>query len=629
MADEIRHRGPDDDGYFVKENIALASRRLSIIDIQQGKQPISNESNTIHVIFNGEIYNYPELRESLQARGHHFRTHTDTEVIVHLYEEHGTDCLGYLRGMFAIALWDEQTQRLLLARDPLGQKPLYYSADGGNQFIFASEVKALLQHGSISPRLNKTAMHHVISLRYAPGTTTLFEQVEKLPAGHFLTLENGVHKIERYWDLRYTPKLRDSEEEVAARLKSLLMETVECHMLSDAPLGAFLSGGMDSSLIVAFMARASSRPVKTFSVGCRESTYNELPFARMLADRYQTEHYEEVVEASLISALPRAIYFMEEPLDPSAFGIYYASRIAAKHVKVVLGGDGGDEMFAGYDRYLGNQLADLYCLLPSPLRRRLIEPIIRRLPDDFSYNNRVQKLRWLVAMSHINGGKRYAESACFLRFGNAQKRQVYSEPLWNELQADDSVEHLLRFFETDNAHDAVDRMLYTDVKTRLADNILMINDRMTMAHSIEGRSPFVDQKLAEFAATIPANMKIRGRRLRHIQRRVAAELLPEALIGRPKKGFGFPLAHWFRNELRSLTSELLCHGRLVTEGLFRADGIALMLEEHFNGKFDHNYRLWMLLNLELWYRIFVEQQTLEAVEETLHELLHSREAVPV
>lgn len=605
MVNAIHHRGPDAAGYYLNGAVGLGNARLSIIDLQTGDQPIANEDETIWIVFNGEIYNYPRLRQQLIEQGHTFQTHSDTEVIVHLYEERGPDCVKELRGMFAFALWDEKQQRLLLARDPLGQKPLYYSHTADGAFVFASEIKAMLCAQEISPELNACAMHNYISLRCVPGSETLFAGVNKLPAGHLLLLSEGRVSLRSYWDLHYTPKIRASEADIVAQLRELLEETVRCHMLSDVPLGAFLSGGIDSSLITAFMSTLSSKRIKTFSVGVKAQDFNELPYARMVAEHYDTEHHELIVEPDLITRLPDMLWHMEEPVDPFAFGVYSVAHLAGEHVKVVLGGDGGDELFAGYDRYLGNQLVDLYCLLPGPLRRQIIEPLIRRLPDNFSYNNRVQKLRWLVAMSQTAAGERYAASATFLRFSHVQKEALYSEQLWQQLGDHNSSQHLLQYYNARNARDALDKMLYTDLNTRLADHLLKVGDRMTMAHSLEGRSPYVDHHLAEFVATIPAKYKLNGRRLKHIQRELARDLLPAPLIERPKQGFSFPLAYWFRNELRPLLANTFQNSMLVEAGYFRVQAMQDLLQEHVSGKIDHNYRLWLLLNLELWYRSFI------------------------
>ncbi len=616
MAAAIRHRGPDDDGFYLNGNVGLASRRLSIIDIEAGHQPISNEDGSIWIVFNGEIYNYPELREELAQRGHRFTTQSDTEVIVHLYEDAGVDCVKRLRGMFAFAIYDESKRRLFIARDPLGQKPLYYS-HRQDSLAFASEIKSLLSDEASAPRLNLRGMHHLLSLRCIPGSDTLFDGIDKLPAGHTLSLDPEGLTVRKYWDVNYTPKIMGSEEEICRQLGQLLEETVSCHMLSDVPVGAFLSGGIDSSLIVGLMGRLSSAPIKTFSIGVRDQGFNELPYARLVAERYGTEHHELIVEPSLITSVPEMLWHMEEPVDPFAFGVYSVAKLASQHVKVVLGGDGGDEIFAGYDRYLGNQVAEMYCLVPRGLRRRVVEPLVRRLPDNFGYNNRVQKLRWLMAMSETTDGERYAQSAAFLRFSYADKERLYTDSLWREVGNLDSSAQLTQFFDADNLDNSVDRMLYTDVKTRLADHLLMVGDRMTMAQSLECRSPYVDKQVVEFTARIPANLKLNGRRLKHIQREVARDYLPEKLLSRGKQGFSFPLAHWFAHELRDLTTNLLLNSNLVDEGYFRPQAIKTLLDEHVNGRVDHNYRLWLLLNLELWHRMFVAGESKEDLEEVL------------
>ncbi len=627
MADSIRHRGPDDDGYYLSGSIGLANRRLSIIDLNTGKQPISNEDETVWIVFNGEIYNYPALRQHLVELGHQFKTQTDTEVIVHLYEQYGVDAVKRLRGMFTFAIWDESRRRLFIARDPMGQKHLYYrhTPEG---FAFASEMKALLVDG-VSPELNLRGMHHLLSLRCIPDDDTLFNGIHKLPAGHWLLFEEGSLSIRQYWDLQYEPKNEGSDAEQIEQLHVRLVDTIQSHMLSDVPLGAFLSGGIDSSLITAIMATLSDRPIKTFSIGVREDDFNELPYARMVADRYKTDHHEYVVEPDLITSLPDMMHFMEEPVDPFAFGVYQVSRLASQHVKVVLGGDGGDEMFAGYDRYLGNQLVDLYCLLPGAVRSHVVEPLIKRLPDNFSYNNRVQKLRWMVAMSDNSAGERYAQSASFLRFGHAHKQALYTDSLWNKLGGIDSSALLVDYFNLPNATDPLDKMLFTDVKTRLADHLLMVGDRMTMAHSIEGRSPYVDHQLGEFVAAMPPHLKLKGRHLKHALREVSRRYLPEVLVERPKRGFSFPLAYWFKGDLRKLTERLFKDSRLAQAGYFRGDAMLNMLNEHASGAVDHNYRLWLMLNMELWYRMFVEGTPKDVLKATLSDALDRTQQIKI
>lgn len=615
MADEICHRGPDDEGFYINGGVGLANRRLSIIDLESGKQPISNEDETIWITYNGEIYNYVELRNNLIKQGHKFKTQTDTEVIVHLYEEYGTDCVKKLIGMFTFAIWDRSKKKLFLARDPLGQKQIYYNSNPG-LFIFASEIKSILVNKDIKPSLNVNAMDKLISIRCIPGNETLFEGIYKIPAGHTLTIENGGQaKLNCYWDLKYNSKSNGNEDEIVCELRNLLFSTVSSHMMSDVPIGCFLSGGIDSSLITAIMCKISDKPVKTFSIGVREDNFSELPYAKMVSDRYATDHYELIVEPQCIMELPGMISHMEEPVDPFAYGVDFVSKLASEHVKVVLRGDGGDEIFGGYDRYYGNRIADLYCMLPGFLRSNVIKPLIYSLQDNYGYNNYVQKLRWLDAMSCYEGAERYAQSMSFLRFSHVHKKALYTENLFNELTNYDPSAGLLEYFNAENASHPIDKMLYTDLRSRLSELILPVLDRMTMANSIEGRSPYVDQRVAEFAATIPANLKVNGGRLKYVERQVAREFLPKTLINRRKRGFGFPLAYWFKYELYDLTSTMLNNSNLVSDGYFRKEEIMNLLKEHKTGKMDHNYRIWLLLNLEIWHRLFIEGISVEKLKE--------------
>ena len=614
MADTLQHRGPDSEGHLIAPPVGFASRRLSIIDVPSGQQPISNEDGTVHVVFNGEIYNYRRIRKELLQRGHRFATSTDTEVLVHLYEEEGVRCVNRLRGMFAFAIWDSRERQLFVARDHLGQKPLYYYWHNGC-FLFASEIKALLTHPSVSANLDLKGLDQYLSLRCVPDHRTLFSGIHKLPAAHYLVLNDGRLRVEKYWDLHYEPKVKADERDLVDQLRELLEETIQSHLVSDVPVGAFLSGGIDSSVVVAVMTKALEGPVTTFSVGAPDESFNELPYARVLAEHCRTDHHEALVGPGVLVSLPRMIQHMEEPVDPFAFGVYHAAGLAQGHVKVLLGGDGGDEMFAGYDRYLGNQLVDMYCFLPRVFRRQLLEPLFERLPDTFRYNNRVQKLRWLAAMSRFEGGDRYVESAGFLRFTHERKQELYTRRMWREVNGSDAADSLLQYYNGPNAVGVIDRMLYADVKTRLPDHLLMVADRMTMAHGIEGRSPFVDQAFAEFAARLPAEFKIRRRRLKYLLRRAAEELIPISLVHRRKQGFSFPLAIWFKSRLATKVASVFEQSRLVAAGYFRQEALMRLIDEHTRSRVDHNYRLWLLLNLELWYRHFIEGEPIESLSE--------------
>lgn len=622
MSNELCHRGPDEEGYYINRGVGLANRRLSIVDLEAGNQPICNEDRSIWITFNGEIYNYKQLRDDLIMQGHRFKTKTDTEVIIHLYEEYGQECVTRLRGMFAFAIWDETKKLLFVARDPLGQKQLFYTHSKG-LFTFASEIKSILANRHIEPKLNLNAMDKLISIRCVPGNETLFEGIYKLPAGHIMTIGAGGLELSSYWDMVYHPKFAGDETELKNELKNLLFDTVSCHLTGDVPIGCFLSGGIDSSLITAILSNISKKPIKTFSIGVKDYNFSELPYARTVSEQFNTDHHELVIEPDYIAELPRMIRNMEEPVDPFAYGVNFVSELASSHVKVVLGGDGGDEIFAGYDRYYGNIVTDIYCLLPSYLRRGLIKPIIYSLQDNYGYNNFIQKLRWLDYMSDYSGAERYAQSMCFLRFTHIHKQSLYTDRVLNELGNLDPAAGLLEFYNAENAMETVDKMLYTDYKSRLSEHALPVLDKMTMANSIEGRSPFVDQFVAEFAASIPTNLKLKRNKLKYIERDIARDFLPDSITKRKKTGFGFPLAYWFKDKLYKITSEIFNKSNLAEEGYFNKSEMHKILDEHRNGKIDHNYRIWMLLNLEIWHRIFIEGNSVDTLKENIQsELLN-------
>jgi asparagine synthase (glutamine-hydrolysing) len=620
MTRAMIHRGPDGEGFYVDDCIALGQRRLSIIDIEGGKQPISNETDTVQLICNGEIYNSPELRRQLATRGHTFKTKTDVEVIVHLYEEYGTECVTHLRGMFAFAIWDRTNKLLFLARDHMGQKPLFYF-EGNGEFLFASEIKALLASDFIQPEPDVDALWHYVSLRFLPDEYTLFRGIKKLPAATFLIWHQGKTSSESYWHPGFCHKLPGSESEIAEELDTLLLETVKMHMLSDVRVGAFLSGGIDSSMVAAMMTSVSGETIPSFSIGVQEQQFNELPYARLVAQRYGMEAHEKVVRADLIHLIPSMIHHLDEPSDPFGVGVYLVSQIASQTVKVVLTGDGGDENFAGYDRFAGQRLVDYYCALPGWFRKRVMRRLTKLVPESFGYKSLAQKLSWLNEMSFYTDGERYAQSMSFLRFTPEAKTQLFTFASRSGLQDDDSVSKILRYFHSDNTNDLVDRMLYTDLMTRMPDHLLPIVDRMSMAHSLEARPPLIDYKVVEFAAGIPTEMKLRGRDLKYILKKVASRYLPKELIDRKKQGFGFPLGLWMRTDLRNFLTNLFQESRFVEHGIFQETYMRLLLQEHLEGKADHNFRLWILINLELWYRLYFENQTLDSLRETTDRLM--------
>jgi asparagine synthase (glutamine-hydrolysing) len=629
MNQTLVHRGPDDSGQVELGRAGLAVRRLAIIDVPGGHQPIPNEQKTAWIVFNGEIYNYRELRRMLSGRDHEFQTSADTEVILHLYEEMGERVVEQLRGMFAFAIWDARKRRLLVARDRFGQKPLFYAFDG-SRLLFGSEIKAILAALPATPPLDVGSLDDFLTLRFVPSPATMFEGIRKLPPGHLLVLqapdadagssgESGRPSVEvkRYWKLDYLPKKRLTETQALSELREHLFETVKSHLVSDVPLGAFLSGGMDSSLLVAVMSEIMGRPVPTFAIGVQEQDFNEIGFARQVAEHCGAELHEEVVWPDLVRLLPRMIHHLEEPSDPIAACMYHASALAARHVKVVLTGDGGDEMFAGFDRYYGFSKVRFYAALPAPLRRLLLGPLLRLMPDSAGYKNLTQKARWIHELSFHQGGRRYAEATAFFRFGAQGKAGIYGPELVRRLTDRDATQCIVAGFEAAHTDEELDRLLYADVVTRLSEHSLMLTDRMAMAQSLEGRSPFLDHQLAAYVATLPARLKIHRGRLKYIMRKLAEPLLPASILERPKQGFMFPLGYWMKGPLVPVLERMLAESALVEEGIFRREGIAGLLGEHLRDRADHHVRLWLILNLEIWHRMYVRGQSIDELGDWL------------
>lgn len=610
MTDVLTHRGPDGDGYYSDAQVSLGHRRLSIIDIDGGAQPISNEDGSLQLICNGEIYNSPELRRELSGRGHAFKTQTDVEVILHLYEEHAERCVEKLQGMFAFAIWDARNRSLFMARDHLGQKPLYFH-HGAKGFAFGSEVKSVLASGLVDPELDLEGLWHYVSLRYLPDQYSLFKGIRKLPAATSLTWRDGELSFSHYWTPSFLEKRKGSDAELEDELDELLKSTVQSHLLSDVRVGAFLSGGIDSSTIAAMMAESTDSPVATFSIGVKDQGFNELPYAQMVNDKYAMEGHSRVVEADLVQLIPKMINHMDEPSDPFGVGVYLVSALASEHVKVVLGGDGGDENFAGYDRFAGQRIAEYYSWLPEWLRRQVVGRAASMIPESYGYKSLAQKVRWVNEMSFHASGERYYQSLSFLRFTHDAKQQLFTQSARDEISDWNSSEKIIRFFGADNVDDLVDRMLYTDLMTRMPDHLLMIVDRMSMAHSLESRSPMLDYRFVEFAASLPGNQKLRGRRLKHILREVSTRYLPDELVNRPKQGFAFPLGIWMRTDLRVFMERLFDDSRLVQADIFQHEYVQHIMNEHVDGKADHNFRLWILINLEFWYRMYIEGRSVD------------------
>jgi asparagine synthase (glutamine-hydrolysing) len=617
MLPAIAHRGPDDEGRHIAPGVALGHRRLSIIDLGTGHQPLQDASGSLWLVANGEIYNYLELRKDLEARGHRFLTNSDCETILHLYSEHGEACVQHLRGMYAFALWDSRKQQLLVARDHLGQKPLFY-ADETGYFAFASEIKALLALDPSLRELSLEALDQYLALRLIAAPRSMFRRVHKLPPGHLLTVKPGERaRVRRYWSLRYQPKLAGTEDDLTDALEAELLAALKLHLVSDVPVGAFLSGGLDSSLIVAMLARhfvPSALP--TFTISIPHSTYNEAPYAREVARQYRTEHHEGALQPNLAESLPTLVWHLDEPSDPLALCTYELAQFARRKVKVVIGGDGGDELFGGYDRYYGFRMATRYAMLPKAVRRHILEPMLKLVPEGGWYKSRGHQLRWLHRMSFRSGGERYAESLSYFYFDRSFRGQLFSPAARVELREFDPEACIREPFDRLDGDD-LDRMLYADSEIRLPDHPVMITDRMTMAHGLEARSPFMDHKLAEFAARLPCSLKVRGNKLRYLQRRLAARYLPQSLLQRPKQGFASALPYLLQTQYRSLYQRCLPGSQLVSDGILRREPIETLLASHLAGHADHSTRLWLLLNAEVWYRMHIKGVAPKQLQEEL------------
>ena len=605
MNDAIRHRGPDDDGFYFSDGVGLAMRRLSIIDLKGGHQPIHNSDRTAWIVFNGEIYNYRELRKQLEARGHRFYTDSDTEAIVHAYDEYGTDCPKYLRGMFAFAIWDERAKSLFLARDRVGKKPLLYAQLNG-QLIFGSEFMALLQHPDVSRDVNYEAIHHYLSFICVPAPLTAYQAIRKLQPGHSLLWKNGEIKLERYWQLDFSRKISISEEEAGERVVDLLRDAVRVRLMSEVPLGAFLSGGIDSSAVVALMARESSEKVKTFSIGFEEQDFSELHHARRVAEYVGAEHHEFIVRPDAMEILPTLVEHYGEPFaDSSAIPSYYVSRETRKYVTVALNGDGGDECFAGYERYAAMNLAQRYAnLLPAVIRNGVIRNVARALPEFRSRANPLRKAQRFIDAASLSPVQRYLRWVS--AFDEQAKSNLYSNDFRNQTAAFSTIGFIEPWFAKANGAGIVDASLLTDTMTYLPNDLLVKMDIASMTVSLEARSPFLDHHLMEFAASLPEGLKLRGMTTKYLLKRILKKFVPEENLTRAKMGFGVPIGHWFRGTMQPFLRETLLSEKAGARGLFNRDRVRDLIEQHTANKMNHEHRLWSLLMLELWFQRFID-----------------------
>jgi asparagine synthase (glutamine-hydrolysing) len=603
MCDVMRHRGPDDAGIHVARGVGLGMRRLSIIDLSTGHQPIHNEDRTVSVVFNGEIYNYRELRDTLTARGHAFQTSSDTETIVHGYEEWGEAVFSRLRGMFAIAIWDSRTRTLLVGRDRPGIKPLYYAEAGGRLF-FGSEAKCLLANPEIDRALDPAALDHYLAYLYTPRDRAIFRDMRKLPPGHFLKVSHGRVELQRYWSFPAAATFTGSEQDALDALEQTLSAAVASHMISDVPLGAFLSGGIDSTVVVALMARASGQKVKTFSIGFDEPAFDELPHARRVAEFLGTDHHEFVVRPDALAILDRLTWHFDEPFgDASAIPTWYVSQMAREHVTVVLSGDGGDELFGGYDRYLPHPRVERFDRRMAGVGRAIAAATWRSLPHGMRGKNFLRHVardaqgRFLDSITMYHADEREALLSGDVRSAlNGWNTEAYFGAPFERLASLPLAAQMMAF----------------DFETYLPEDCLTKIDRMSMAHSIESRVPLLDHHVIEFAASLPPGLKIRGGGLKYLLKQLAFTLVPRAMLDRPKQGFAVPVNHWFRGSLREAFGDILGSPVTRQRGYFDYTFVDRILAEHVSGKRDHALRLWQLLVFELWNRQYVDAPALAA-----------------
>ncbi|HEX8163333.1 MAG TPA: asparagine synthase (glutamine-hydrolyzing) [Pyrinomonadaceae bacterium] len=606
MCDAIRHRGPDDDGFYLRESVGLGMRRLAIIDLALGKQPIANEGETAWIVFNGEIYNYLEVRANLEKLGHRFHTNSDTEAIVHAYDEYGADCVKHLRGMFAFAIWDERTEELFLARDRVGKKPLLYSLTPAGDLVFGSEFRALLRHPEVGRDVDYEALHHYLTFMCVPAPLTAFKAIRKLEPGHTLRFTRGGEiRCERYWEPDFNRKEKWTEEEAGERAVEVLREAVRVRLMSEVPLGAFLSGGIDSSAVVALMSEESAAPVKTFSIGFEEQDFSELHHARRVAERVGADHHEFVVRPDAMEVLPTLVEHYGEPYaDSSAIPTYYVSRETRRHVTVALNGDGGDECFAGYERYAAMQLAETYRRVPAPLREGLIRQLVELMPSSELRRSRVRDVKRFARAASLPAVERYLRWVSV--FDSEAKDSLYADEFRARMRPHRAADFIAPWFARANGAGVVDAALLADTMTYLPNDLLVKVDIASMANSLEARSPFLDHHVIEFAASLPAALKLRGRTTKYLLKKVLRKLVPVENLERRKQGFGVPIGHWFRGEMRGFLQETLLSEKHLRRGLFKPEAVRRLVEDHVAGRADHSHRLWTLLMLELWFEKFID-----------------------
>ena len=602
MMDAMRHRGPDDEGMYISGSVGLGHRRLSIIDLSTGKQPIGNEDGTIWIVFNGEIYNFQELRSFLIKRGHRFRTSTDTEVIVHLYEEFGEECISRLRGMFTFAIWDERTKTLLLARDRVGIKPLYYHVDS-EALTFASEVKSILEDPSVACEVDSNALVTFLTYFYTPGEKTLFKNISKLSPGHYLVVKDGELRIKQYWDLEFQAADNLTLNAAMGRLTELLRKTVRDHMISDVPVGVLLSGGVDSTAMLSFAVEESDKEVSTFTIGFEGTLCtDERPYASLAAQKYGTKHYEMTIKSSdFLDFLPKYVWHMEEPVcEPPAIALYYVSKLAREHVTVLISGEGGDEAFAGYQNYRN--------LVWLERIKRALGPAARpvsALATELGKLSGFKRFGKYAPLMNLPLEKYYSSRTSNpFAFFNRNRQELYTPEFLASLNGNDAAQVAKDYFSKVNGLKDLDRMLYVDTKTWLPDDLLIKADKMTMANSLELRVPLLDHQVLEFAASLPASFKLNGFTTKHILKKALSQRIPREIRDRKKTGFPVPYDTWLRADLKETVWAVLTDPRTVQRGYFRQEAIEGLLKHNSKGG-DWSKEIFSLLTLELWHRTFL------------------------
>ena len=618
MRDVITHRGPDDEGIFIDGAVGLGHRRLSIVDVKAGHQPMTNEDKTLHITYNGEIYNHADFREELESRGHVYQTHCDTETILHLYEEHGENCVDYLRGMFAFAIWNQRKKELFIARDRLGVKPLYYAHTDDGSLYFGSEIKTLLEAGAIKPEINYPAMPDYLANHAPSGEETLFHGVKRLLPGHIMVWRDGELRVSRYWDVSFARHADEgrTDKDYVDEWRELFRTSVRLRLMADVPLGMFLSGGIDSSAIAALMSGMVTEPIKTFSVAFKEREANELGYARLVARQFKTNHHEVVVSPEdFFTALPNLVWHEDEPLaHPSSVALYFVSLLASQHVKVVLTGEGSDELLAGYARYrktiLNLALGARYHNLTSSGLRNLVRKQIEGMPGA---KVRQKLLRTFLAVSPDIESIYFDNFAVFPR---AMQEELLTTEMKERLGTTDPYRGLREVLKETDATSFLDRLLYADIKTYLHE-LLMKQDQMSMATSVESRVPFLDHKLVEFTSGLPERLKLRGWTTKYVLRESMKGLLPDTILSRPKMGFPVPIGAWFRGAYSSVIDEYVLSDRALSRGIFSAEFVRSLVARHQTSGENHSERLWALVNFEIWQRKFFDGE-----QDQTHEQKH-------